>query len=88
VTHRAVCLTAAQAETLRRAASKPDIDSGAWDPVRDVLLYEPLVRDGLLTREIRPAPGQPMHEIVHYETTEAGKWALGVYDRQRAGGAP
>jgi hypothetical protein len=79
----AVLLTTDQAEALRRCASEPDIDAGLWTEATGDL-YEPLVRDGLLARTIRPWRANELYELVHYQTTEHGKWALAIYDRQKA----
>ena len=80
----AVALTEEQAEALRRCLSKPDLDGGNWDEVRMRRVYNPLVRDLLLAESVRPWEANDALEVVHYETTELGKWALAVYDRSTA----
>lgn len=77
----AVVLTTEQAEALRRSSSKPDVDGGTWDEVRMRRVYEPLVQDGLLEKSVKPWVSNDAFDLVHYETTEIGKWALAVYDR-------
>lgn len=78
-----VPLTDEMAEALRRSSSHPDLFSGDFDDERDRRVYDPLVKLGFLTREIRPWPANDLFEIVHYETTETGKWALRLYDEAR-----
>jgi hypothetical protein len=70
------------AEALRRASSHPDLFSGDFDDERDRRVYEPLVKLGFLKREIRPWDANDLFEIVHYETTDTGKWALRLYDKE------
>jgi hypothetical protein len=79
----AVNLSDDMAAALRRCSTLPHIDAGAFDPVRDEEIYIPLTRDGLLKRTVLPIDGKPFHETVLYETTEAGKWALSIHDRDR-----
>lgn len=77
-------LTSEMAEALRRASSDPDLFSGDFEYERDQRVYAPLVRLGLLTMTVKPWPANELYEIVHYETTEIGKWALRLYDKHCA----
>jgi len=79
-------ISAEQFEALRRASSDPDLDSGDFDEEQDRRVYQPLVRAGLLTCEVRPHP-DPDVEIVFYQTTERGRMELAHWDLQRERGA-
>jgi hypothetical protein len=78
-------ITAEQAEALRRASSQPDLFSGDFDDLRDERIYAPLVNLGFLEMTVKPWPANDLYEIVHYETTALGKWALQQFEKSEHG---
>lgn len=71
-----------EARALARASAHPDTQSGDFDEERDRRLYRPLVRRGLLVREVMPYPNDDAFEIVHYEATALGLEALEAYQQR------
>jgi hypothetical protein len=78
-----VSLTREMAEALRRASSQPDMFSADPGTETEERVYAPLVKLGFLTKEVRPWPANDEFDLIHYETTETGKWALRMYDKTR-----
>jgi len=38
--------------------------------------------------EVRPWPANDLYDLIHYETTETGKWALRLFDKYEREGYP
>ena len=88
MTRPVTMLTPEQAEALRRASSQPDLFSADPGIKKEERVYAPLVRLGFLTREVRPWPANDLYDLIHYETTETGKWALRLFDKYEREGYP
>jgi len=67
-------LTDEQLDALARASASPDLPvERDWTEELHERVYAPLVAAGLVVQSVRPYEPDPDYEVVHYETTEAGR---------------
>jgi hypothetical protein len=69
-----------QLDALARASASPDLPvervDRAWTKEMHERVYVPLIAAGLVVQSVRPYEPDPDYEVVHYETTEAGRVLL------------